>query len=62
MLPAVKSLALLLAALLYVTRAHHLPPYPSVAIIVTLICGLIMLQRFDCTRDVTQTNHPHHRR
>jgi len=26
---------------------HHLQPYPGVAIIVTLICGLIMLQKFD---------------
>jgi len=25
----------------------HLPPYPSIAIIVTLICGLVMLQKFD---------------
>jgi len=26
---------------------HHLPPYPGIAVIVTLICGLAMLQKFD---------------
>ena len=25
----------------------HLLPYPGIAIIVTLICGLVMLQKFD---------------